>query len=249
MCGRLSIETDPRAWMNAFGAVFNAEAFEGFEARYNVSPSEPPLPEGSKRTAPRRMTEVPIVLERGDERVAENVTWPMIPVWAKGEVPQYSTANARSESMAEKPAYRHAWSKGQRCLIYATGFFEWQAVAGEKGKQPWYIHLANNEPLILGGLWERSRRSEDEWVSSCTIVTLPANPFMREIHNAGKNKHRMPLILDGVEKQAAWLGTDVSDAVSLIKPVNDDALEAWKVSRAVNNPSSDKPELVAAIFN
>ena len=127
--------------MDALDVLYSIIGEDGFEPRYNISPSEPPLPAGSRRASPRRITRVPIVLQRGDEFVGEDAIWPLIPVWARGEVPKYSTANARSEEMADKNAYRNAWKREQRCLIYATGFYEWQARPGLRTKQPWHIRL------------------------------------------------------------------------------------------------------------
>ena len=130
MCGRFNIITDPRAWMDALEVVRSSDGPGRFAPRYNIGPSEPPRPAGSRRASPRRITRVPIVYRRGGEFVGEDAVWPLIPVWARGEVPKYSTANARSEEMAGKPAYRNAWKREQRCLIYASGFYEWQARPG-----------------------------------------------------------------------------------------------------------------------
>ena len=208
----------------------------GFEPRYNIGPSEPPRPAGSKRAAPRRITRVPIIYRQGDELIGEDAVWPLIPVWARGEVPKYSTANARSEDMAGKPAYRNAWRRGQRCLIHASGFYEWQARPGRKIKQPWNVRLRGQDGFAFGGLWESSRARDGTEVLSCTIVTLAANSLMREIHNAGRNRHRMPLILSR-EAQRAWLESPAESAMGLVAPVRSTALEAWPVSTAVNNPN------------
>ncbi|MYA31088.1 MAG: SOS response-associated peptidase [Gammaproteobacteria bacterium] len=245
MCGRFNIITDPRAWMDALDVLYSIIE-DGFEPRYNISPSEPPLPAGSKRASPRRITRVPIVLQRGDEFVGEDAIWPLIPVWARGEVPKYSTANARSEEMADKNAYRNAWKREQRCLIYATGFYEWQARPGVRAKQPWHIRLKGQGGFAFGGLWESSRASDGTEVLSCTIVTLPANELMRGIHNAGRNRHRMPLILPP-DAQKAWLEAPAKSAMDRVAAVPSEALEAWPVSTAVNNPNFDDARLLEPI--
>lgn len=233
--------------MDAFDVVFNDNILGPFEPRYNISPSDPPHPEGSKRKTPPRSTNVPILRMEDDTVIADNVCWPLIPFWAKGIVQKYSTANARSEEMHEKKTYRGAWSKGRRCLIFATGFFEWQAVDGEQTKQPWHIKPLNEDQLVFGGLWERSRNSEGDYIHSCTIVTMDANPLMREIHNAGKNKHRMPLILPR-EAQRAWLtAPDPEEASQLIQQYPADEMHAYKVNRWVNNPNYDDPKVVEPI--
>ena len=236
MCGRFNIITDPRAWMDALDVLYSIIEEGDFEPRYNISPSEPPLPAGSQRASPRRITHVPIVLQRGDELVGEDAIWPLIPVWARGEVPKYSTANARSEEMADKNAYRNAWKREQRCLIYATGFYEWQARPGHKAKQPWHIRLKGQGGFAFGGLWESSRASDGTEILSCTIVTLPANQLLRGIHNAGRNRYRMPLTLPP-DAQKAWLEAPAKSAMDSVAAVPSKALEAWPVSTAVNNPN------------
>ena len=86
--------------MDALEVVRSSNGPGRFEPRYNIGPSEPPWPAGSRRTSPRRITRVPIVYLQEGEFVGEDAVWPLIPVWARGEVPRYSTANARSEEMA-----------------------------------------------------------------------------------------------------------------------------------------------------
>ena len=157
-------------------------------------------------------------------------------MWARGEVPKYSTANARSEEMAGKNSYRNAWRRGQRCLIYASGFYEWQARPDRKIKQPWHVRLRGQDGFAFGGLWESSRTRDGTEVLSCTIVTLAANALMREIHNAGRNRHRMPLILSE-DAQRAWLEAPSKSAMGLVAPVRSAAMEAWPVSTSVNNPN------------
>ncbi len=246
MCGRLNIITDPSAWMSALDVVRSSDDPGRFEPRCNIGPSEPPRPAGSRRASPRRITRAPIVYRRGDEFVGEDAIWPLIPVWARGEVPRYSTANARSEEMAGKNSYRNAWKREQRCLIYASGFFEWQARPGRKVKQPWHIRLRGQDDFAFGGLWESSRAGDGTEVLSCTIVTLSANSLMREIHNAGRNRHRMPLILPR-DRQRAWLDSSPESAMGLVAAVRSDALEAWPLSTAVNNPNLNDPRILEPV--
>ena len=246
MCGRFNIITDPKAWMDALEVVRSSDGPGRFEPRYNIGPSEPPRPAGSRRASPRRITRVPIVYRRGGEFVGEDAVWPLIPVWARGEVPKYSTANARSEEMAGKPAYRNAWKRQQRCLIYASGFYEWQARPDRKIKQPWHIRLRGQDDFAFGGLWESSRAGDGTQVLSCTIVTLPANSLMREIDNAGRNRHRMPLILPR-DSQRAWLEAPYESAMGLVAAVRSEALEAWPVSTAVNNPGFDDVRVLEGV--
>ncbi len=246
MCGRFNIVSDPKAWLETFDVAVASDVFGAFEPRYNISPSEPPLPEGSKRATPRRITRIPAIYWEDGQLVADSLLWPLVPIWAKGEVPNYNTANARSEEMSKKPAYRNAWKHNQRCLIFATGFFEWQAAPGKNTKQPWHIGLRDQPHLIFGGLWETSTAPDGSPVRSCTIVTLAANALLRDIHNAGRNKHRMPLILPD-QAQRTWLTGSRDAAESLIQPYKDDEMDAWPISTAINNPNSNDARVLEKI--
>ena len=232
--------------MDSFDVLYSIIDEVHFEPRYNIAPSEPPLPSGSARASPRRITRVPIVYRRGDECIGEEAIWPLIPVWARSEVPRYSTANARSEEMADKNAYRNAWKRERRCLIYASGFFEWQARPGHRTKQPWHIRLKGEDGFAFGGLWECSRARDGTEVLSCTIVTLRANELMRGIHNSGRNRHRMPLILPR-DAQRAWLEAPSVSAMAMVATVPSESLEAWPVSTAVNNPNFNDAHVLEPI--
>jgi putative SOS response-associated peptidase YedK len=124
----------------------------------------------------------------------------LIPRWAKDEKIQYSTHNARSEEFRNKPAFRDAWKRGQRCLVVTDGYYEWK-VLDPKGKK--------NSPtrsrwpmIVMAGLWEtwKSPASGEE-ISTCTIMTCAPNKSMAEIHD------RMPVILDEAD-WPKWLGEE-----------------------------------------
>ena len=109
---------------------------------------------------------------------AEAVTfrWGLVPSWAKDLKIGNATINARSETVATKPAFRSAF-KSRRCLIVADGFYEWQKLG--KAKQPYFIHQRDNAPFAFAGLWERWGPDRLE---TCSIVTMPANAFMQPMH-------------------------------------------------------------------
>ena len=283
MCGRYHLTTNPWDELDALVGVEGRDAPARFEPRYNIAPSEPPLPASSKRAAPRRITRVPILRRRlagrdeqgdGDERSggaegdpgserdaggddgraraagadvpteANDALWPLVPPWAKGEVTRYSTANARAEGLSESRTFARPWRRGQRCLIPASGFYEWQD-AGERTKRPWTIEPLNDALFTFGGLWEISFAPDETPVLSCTIITVAANELMREIHNAGKNRHRMPLIV-APEDRAAWLDGDGGTAESLVAAYPADEMDARPITTAVNNPSFDDPKVLDA---
>ena len=241
MCGRYNIATDTQALMDAFD-VIDAETTAGVANRHNIAPSEPP-PKGES-TRERRITRVPTIRLNGDRRVMRSVVWPLVPVWARGIVPRYATANARRETMARLPAYRHAWASNRRCLVPASSFVEWQAVAGTRRKQPWLVYLADRRPMAFAGLWEYSHTENGERVESCTIVTAPANELMAEIHNTRK---RMPVVLEGRFEQDAWLTGTKEEALAVAEPLADGLLDAHPISTRINNPNARGQELLEPI--
>ena len=146
--------------------------------------------------------------------------------------------NARAETLAEKPSFRAAYLR-RRCLILADGFYEWQTIPGSKAKTPMYIRLASGKPFAFAGLWELWR-PDDTPVLSCTIITTEPNDLLAPIHN------RMPVILppdaydlwlDPAEQKPAALN-------ALLKPYPADLMTAYPVSRLVNSPSNDTPDVV-----
>ena len=245
MCGRYHLTRDPPETLRIDGTVIERGGRDPFRPRHNIAPSEPPHPPESTRKKPPRLTRAPIVRRHDDRIVVEDAVWPLVPLWANGEVSRYSTANARSESMRKSRTYARPWEHGQRCLVPATGFYEWQDV-GERYKQPWSIEPLNDALFCFGGLWEVSYAPDDVAVLSFTIVTVAANPLMAEIHNAGKNKERMPLILPP-EHRDAWLNGTLDDADSVVGQFPADEMTAREISTAINNPNVDDPKVLEGI--
>ncbi len=223
--------------MDAFDILdANLKAKTYAKPRYNIAPSAP-AKEGADG-ASARLTRVPIVrVNKEGEREIVDAVWPLIPVWAKGKVPKYSTANARGESMAEKATYRHAWKHRQRCLFVMSGFYEWKKVPGQRGKQPYHIQGADRGLLGVAGLWEVSYLNEEEAVLSAAIVTCGPNALMRSIHN------RMPVLVPP-EKYDVWLRGEPEQALALVRPFPAELMEAYAVSTRVNNPGFDDASVI-----
>lgn len=217
MCGRFIAKTD-RSWQAFFTLKKPPPEFES----YNVAPSQ----------------QIPVVVATPDGNDCELMRWGLIPFFAHGVPGKYSTINARAETVATSPAYRGAWKRAQRCLIPANGFYEWQEVAG--GKQPWFIRLRDSELFAFAGLWDRSVTAAGEAIHSCAIVTLPATPFMAEIHNT---RQREPALIRPQE-QADWLGSDPAAAQAVLHGAAPGELVAHRVSRRVNSPRNQGPELL-----
>lgn len=191
---------------------------------YNVAPTQ----------------QVPVIRMHDGAREGVLMRFGLIPFFAHGEAGKYSTINARVETLRTSPAYRSAWKRGQRCLVIARGFYEWQVVGD--AKQPWYIGCADQPTFAFAGLWDSSKPPEGEPILSCTIITLPASPLMTRIHNT---KHREPAILQH-EQHETWLAGTAEDAFACLAPYPDELRSAWPVSRRVNAPRNNDESLIAA---
>jgi putative SOS response-associated peptidase YedK len=223
MCGRY-VSPDDASIEREFTLV---RAEWKFPPSYNVAPTQ----------------EVPVIrVNKAGERVGACLHWGLIPHWAKGLPPKYSTINATMEKLAEAPTWRDAWKRGQRCILPALGFYEWQLLPDGKNKQPYYITLNDQDLFGLAGIWDSSTGADGVVVQSCTIVTMPANQLMSEIHNV---KHRMPAIL-AKEDRDIWLTGTPGDAYAVLKQYPDTHLVAIPVSKRVNTPKNNDPELIAA---
>jgi len=147
--------------------------------------------------------------------------------------------NARSDTVAEKPAFRHAF-RSKRCLVVADGFYEWQKRAG--GKQPFLVHMKDERAFAFAGLWEKWDKGEAP-IESCTILTTDANELMAPIHN------RMPVIIPR-SAYDLWLDPTVKDPAKLkplLVPFPTDEMDAYPVGLIVNNPRNELEECVKRV--
>jgi len=224
MCGRYILAQQPKA-EKALGV--ERPRWHG-EQSYNVAPAR----------------EVPVVRMAADggEREGVMMRWGLIPPFLKGETPKFPTMNARIETMEAAPAFRDAWKKGQRCVVPAEGFYEWQLIP-DAPRQPWFIGLADQGVMPFAGLWERSVKADRTVVESFTIITLPANDFMAKID---LEKQRMPAILR-TEDVEAWLTGTPEQAKAVLVQYPGEQLHAHKVSTRVNSPKVDDEKLLEAI--
>ena len=162
-----------------------------------------------------------------------DLKWGLIPSWAKDSSIGNKLINARGETVAEKPSFRHAF-KQQRCLVLADGFYEWKREG--KMKQPYYIRLKDHRPFAFAGLWERWEKEEPA-IESCSLITIHANSLMEPIH------HRMPVILPA-STYPTWLDSNSNDStarLSLLQPFETEDMKVYPVSTLVNNPAHDHP--------
>jgi putative SOS response-associated peptidase YedK len=226
MCGRFTLHASPEQ----IAAQFDVAAPEQLAERYNIAPTQP----------------VGIVRldQAGEGREWTHVHWGLIPSWSKDPSIGSRMINARGETVAEKPAFRAAL-KRRRCLVPADGFYEWKKQGSKK--QPYYIHLREEGPFALAGLWEIWAGADGSELESCTVITTEPNALMTELHN------RMPVIL-APEDYDQWLGTskdadarEIDALRHLIRPFDADMMVAYPVSTNVNSPMHEGAQLITPL--
>lgn len=218
MCGRFSLAKPKK--IKAKDLKVKQPEFDLLKPRYNIAPTQ----------------SVAAILNE-EERHVRPLIWGLIPVWAKDEAIGNKMINARAETLTEKPSFKSLLPK-HRCLILADGFYEW--AESSRGKQPYFIHMKNDEPFTFAGLWSYWKNPKGEEIRTCTIITCAPNKLMEKIHN------RMPVILEAEERDI-WLNPknqDSSILAGLLKPYPEKAMEAYTVSKIVNSPANDTEECI-----
>lgn len=225
VCGRYTLYSSPED----VAEYFDLDRVPELPRRYNIAPTQ----------------DVPLVRRPPDgeanessDRAREMVSarWGLVPFWADDPDDLPTMINARAETVAEKPAFRVAFSR-RRCVLPASGFYEWRPTGN--GKQPYHIRRVDETPLALAGLWERWRSDDGRELESCLIIVTEANELLRPIHD------RMPVILRR-EEMPRWLDPDAerNELEELLRPYGGDDLRGHPVSRRVNSPANDDPSLV-----
>lgn len=174
----------------------------------------------------------PAIRDANPEAI-EEFHWGLIPFWADDTEIGNRLVNARAETVAEKPAFRHAFEE-QRCLVTVDGFYEWQEQPG--GKQPFRVVREDREPFAIAGLWE-SWEGDGEEIASLTVITTEPNEDVEPIHD------RMPVMFEPGEERD-WLHADSEEAEAMLKPIAADSIAAYPVSTTVNDPTNDNPSVV-----
>jgi putative SOS response-associated peptidase YedK len=187
MCGRYSTTNTTSAALRERFAV--QHGLETYQPSANVKPTQ----------------DAPVVLIHDGERELAEMRWGLIPAWAKDVAIGSKMFNARAETLAEKPSFRHAFRR-RRCLIPATGFYEWQAHGREK--IPHRFIVGNGDVFAFAGLYESWRSGDGEPIHSFTIITTTPNEMVAPVHN------RMPVILPRAA-EAVWLDPQFEDTAYL----------------------------------
>ena len=217
MCGRFTLTSNLDELQGRFGFL---SEFTDHEPRYNIAPTQPVL-----------------TVTNDGQRKGELMHWGLVPFWAKDLKIGARMINAVGETAATKPAFRAAFKK-RRCLVLASGFYEWRTEG--KQKLPAYIYPRSGEPMAFAGLWETWKSPEGQVVKSCTIITTSANSFIQQIH------HRMPVILSD-ETQALWLDPLTEDSQilePLLIPAPTEFLTSHPVPNTVNSVKNQGAECI-----
>jgi putative SOS response-associated peptidase YedK len=210
VCGRVALFSPPDRLSELFGVPMGI----GFLRRYNIAPQ----------------AELDTVAYDAEKRsrAGTRLRWGLVPSWAKDESIGKKLANARAETAATKPAFRHAFANC-RVLIPADGYYDWQPAG--RLKQPWFIRMKDREPFAIAGLCETWSHEGHE-LKTCVVLTTTPNPLVESING------RMPVILDARDWDA-WLKPGSADVQGLLKPYPERRMEAYRVGRWVNNPKYD----------
>ena len=222
MCGRYRLSRRKQMIQEYFDTADEVD----WEPRYNVAPSQPVGIVRQDRTKP--------------ERHFSLARWGLIPYWAKDASIGYKLINARSETVASKPAFREAF-KSRRCLIPADGFYEWKRA--ERVKRPFHFGMSDDSLFAFAGVWDRWKDATGQVVESCSILTTTPNALLSDVHD------RMPVILNP-ENYDSWLGpglTHVDAVTELLTPFDATLMKRFAVSNRINFVKNDDPDCVAPL--
>jgi putative SOS response-associated peptidase YedK len=218
MCGRYRLSRRKQIIEEYFDA---ADWQDDWSPRFNVAPTQP----------------VPVIRQHPSEPVRQLslMKWGLIPSWAKSPSGSASMINARSETAAEKPAFRDPM-RYRRCLIPADGFYEWERHG--TSKQPYCFEVNEGELFAFAGLWDGWKNPGGQWVRTCTILTTTPNAVTSAIHD------RMPVIVRP-DSYDLWLDPGMQNVAAiseLLKPYDARLMRSYPISTRINYVANDDEE-------
>lgn len=222
MCGRYGLNHPDPVLAEWYRASFMPE----LKPRYNIAPT----------------MEILAVRDTDSGRLGSMMRWGLIPYWLKDVKKLPVLNNARAETVAEKPAFRQPFRQ-RRCLIPASGFFEWKTEG--RRKQPYFISSRDGTPFSFAGIYETWVTDTGEAKESCAIITTECNALMQPIHD------RMPVILSQ-DAWDTWLDPDLRRdeiLLSLLKPCDENRIQAWPVTQAVGKVVNQGEELFRPLIS
>ncbi|MEO8285191.1 MAG: SOS response-associated peptidase [Chloroflexota bacterium] len=237
MCGRYDLIVKGQVLAARFGVTREraGEVGQSWQPGYNIAPSQLN----------------PVVVTTADQdKHLVRMKWGLVPGWAKEPKTSFSTINARAETITQKPAFRKLIT-GKRCLVPATGYYEWAITHRAGGKQPYRVQVTGPDKrdgshegqiVAMAGLYDVWKGQDGDALLTYTIITTAASPGLCQLHE------RMPVILSR-EDEEAWLDPGMMDTerlLGLLRPYPDTLIGAYRVGRGVNSPGNDRPELILA---
>jgi putative SOS response-associated peptidase YedK len=224
VCGRFTLTASIDEIMDRFDIQAFLEQ-ELYVPSYNIAPSQSVLS----------------VINDGKVNRMGFLRWGLIPSWAQDMSIGHKMINARAETILEKPSFKNAFKK-KRCLIIADSFYEWKRHDDNK-KTPMRIKLKGDHLFAMAGIWEKWKAPDGTPIYSCSVITTGPNDLMKDIHD------RMPVILKRNDEKT-WLDSSISDInhlTTLLKPLEEDLMEAYEVSSQVNSPKNNSIDLIQKI--
>ncbi|MGB3407818.1 MAG: SOS response-associated peptidase [Jannaschia sp.] len=219
MCGRYALTLPHDAMAQLFAAAPANDLPPG--PRWNVCPT----------------TRIPVVRGGATGRDLLAMRWGFVPTWYETPTGGPLLINARAETIADKPAFRAA-CRDRRCLIPATGFYEWTKT-GDGTRLPWYFYNEDKSLMVFAGIWQ-------DWgpdrMATCAIVSCAAGPTMAEVH------HREPVTL-APDDWPLWLGEAEGKAAPLMRAAPEGRIARHRVARAVNSNRAEGPELIDPLID
>jgi putative SOS response-associated peptidase YedK len=217
MCGRF---TRQYTWREIYELYRLTSPASNFQPRYNICPTT--------------------IIDAVVDRQHIPMRWGLIPSWWGKPLKErrLATFNARAETVAEKPMFRSSF-KRRRCLIPASGYYEWQNTP--EGKQPYYFTRRDGQVITIAGLWDEwTDKESGKVIKSCTMIITSPNKFVAKVHD------RMPVILESKDFEQ-WEHSESKDAATLMRPAREMVLQKWPVSKRVNSSrTSDDAALIQA---
>jgi len=221
MCGRFELHSAFAIIAKLFGLTGDSVMMP---TGFNIAPGQ----------------DIAIIVKVGGKNRLTTCHWGFVPSWGQDLKEGYKMINARAETVAEKPSFRQAFSRG-RCLVIADGFYEWKNVGGKK--TPVYVRLKSGKPFGMAGLYNLWTSPEGEQVCTSAIITTEANGIVRPVHD------RMPVII-APAATGLWIDPSVHEKEKLLpvlKPYPDDEIELYEVSARVNSPKHDSKDNIQRI--
>ncbi len=225
MCGRFAIFSKPEDYLDQLGVDGDIKPCAAVE-NYNAYPTQ----------------DLPVVFRDSQHQLqCDLLHWGLIPSWAKDPGIGFKTSNARSETAADKPSFRHAY-RHQRCLVPVDGWYEWKREG--KNKQPFFHHLQDGKVIWLAGLWEHWLNPESgEPLLSFTLLTRDAKGNAEKIHD------RMPVVMNP-QRAKNWLDNTFHDRQgieSMMHYLPDNDFEIYPVTRKMNSPKFQGVECMSRL--